>query len=381
MDQKYIIRDLRNKDNLKKSSFSGYKKIDVLSEFIKACDDLNLEKALFWITEIHCSFYMEDIFEKIFNYISTKIHLNSYELPIVVWNHYLYLKGVEFDSNNQKVRNSIYEIVALIIQCDRQRVLPKKKTIKDTDFNIQKLYSCVLCNTNHVPANIIKSKDPKIVSIVFNELSYCVTKHDDLQGKMQDKKEKEREFYMDKAIYWICWIHKWDTIQKKKGGLANCAYRNVTGIVKEECNDIVWICWAVILAECKRRNDRDLSNQVSSLYNMYKYNFTRAKKSSKMPMIIHCCSLLILDDMVVTHTLLSNPYIIQAIMKCNIFYEQIKKYECKEPIPEIMVENIFNVEKQPSKQKKKKESKTKQTDESIKKFDFMMGIDIRRQLN
>ena len=383
MEDKYKINDLREIVYFKKSSFSGYKKTEIFIEFQKSLEEHKLENALFWATEIHCSWGIDELFEKVFIYISSKIHLNSYQLPIIVWNHYLYWKSIEKnDINNQRLRNSIFEMVALLVQCEMGRVLQKKKIIKDTEFNIQKLSKMITCSTNHISPNIMKQKDPKVLTIVINELSYCIIKHTDLQGNIQDKKVNNREYYMEKAIYWISWLHKWETVQKKKGGSPDCAYRKVTDIEESDYCDIVWIIWAVILAECSRRvNDQSVS-QVAALFNMYKYKFSRAKKTSKIPIIIHSLALLILDENVIpiTKTELTNPYTIQAVMKCNEMYSVKKKHECSVKLPPIDIFTVKQVNEKKVKEKKsKKEKLSMKTIESLKKMDIMIEIDKERQ--
>ena len=113
MDEKYIVRDIRTIEDFKKKSFSGYKKSEVISEYFKSCDNRKIENALHWITDIHCSGYLEDYFERVFNYISNNIHLNSYNLPSIVWNHCECYKNIGTDTKNlQKIRNAIYETVS-----------------------------------------------------------------------------------------------------------------------------------------------------------------------------------------------------------------------------------------------------------------------------
>ena len=382
MENKYTIQDVREIASFKKSSFSGYKKADIFTEFQKSCETHKLENALFWIAEIHCSQALDDFFEKSFIYISNKIHLNSYHLPIIVWNHYLYFNNLNNNGiNEQKLRNSIFEISALLVQCETHRVLMKKKVIKVIDFNIQKLSKLMICSTNHISPNIIKQKDPKVLTIVINELSYCLRKHIALQGKIQDKKDNNREYYMENAVYWVSWLHKWETIQKKKGGSPDVAYRDVTGIEKSDTCDIVWIIWAVILAECKLRVSEPGITQVAALLNMYKYRFSRSKKTSRLPMIIHALTYLILDNAPVSKTELTNPYTIQAVMRCNEIYSLKKKNEIKVKlqIPDLFTVNPKKEEKKETKKSKKELSK--KTLESLKQFDLMIKIDRERQSN
>jgi len=378
MENKYIITDIRTNNDFKKCSFSGYKKTDLLTEFQKSIENRKLENALFWLTEIHCSQYLEDFFEKVFLLISKNIHLNSYQLPIIIYNHYLFWINSDKNVNNLKIRNCLFEIVTLLVQCDTGRVLQKKKIIKDTEFNMNKLSGMITCSTNHISPNIIKQKDPKILTIVINELSYCIIRHQDMLGNIQDKKTQPREHYMEKAIYWISWIHKWETVQKKKGGSLDCDNRDVTNISKEESCDIIWIVWAVILAECQRRIQDPCIAQVASLFNMYKYKFSRNKKNTKIPILIHTLALLILDNATISKTELSNPLTIQAIMKCNQMYSMKKKFEIKKKHQEdlfvIRPRVSINTGKTEEKRKKKKEKLSEITLESLRKFDLVLEI-------
>ena len=68
MDPKYQINDSRLMNDFKDSTFSGYKKSDVISVLFKNIDKNKIENASNWITECIISGYTFPILEKLLIY-------------------------------------------------------------------------------------------------------------------------------------------------------------------------------------------------------------------------------------------------------------------------------------------------------------------------
>lgn len=377
ISSKFLIQDIRKKEDFTKTTFSGFKKNEVLKECFKSCDQNKIENACNWIAEIHCSDYVDSFWEKMFIYISEKIHINSYNLPSIIWNHYSYynslIKNEKDPVNSQRIRNSLFECIALCAVADRSKSQIKKRVIKDKDFNTNTISKKLSCNTNHIPSDLLKSEDPKILTLVINEFCHGIRYHKDYQGRIQDRKELKREQYLDKVVYWIYWIHKWE----QKNGTVKCYKRNISGIDEEYHCNVVWILWSAILKECAlRRPDSNEVTEIVSLYNMYKYNFSSVKKASKITFLIHAVTLLILDDISIKKANPANPLVIQAVMKCNYMYEPLKKYERKMQsiIPSVILEKPKK-EKKESEKVTKKKVQDERVKESMDKLDMVFSVD------
>ena len=86
MDPKYQINDSRLINDFKESTFSGYKKSDVISTLFKNIDKNKVENACNWITECILSGYTLQIWEKILVYAFKTIHINNAKLALFLLN-------------------------------------------------------------------------------------------------------------------------------------------------------------------------------------------------------------------------------------------------------------------------------------------------------
>ena len=98
MDSKYIIVDSRLMESFKKSTFSGYKKTDVISTLFKSIDNGKIENACNWLAECLCSGYTFDIWQRLLIYSTISISINNPNLTL-----YLYKKNI--------VINNIYKSI------------------------------------------------------------------------------------------------------------------------------------------------------------------------------------------------------------------------------------------------------------------------------
>ena len=169
---------------------------------------------------------------------------------------------------------------------------------------------------NILPDHIIHFNDPDELRIIINEIFTML---------------KNFEFGYDKCIYWIQWIFEWESLHKKQKKSFNIDIRNIDNISdKLKCN-VVWILWETILEEMKIRNDENITNQILSLYNLFKYNYTLGKKIQRLSLIYHSIGYL-------THKInfnlpIRNDYqiFIQSQSNVNQLFYSKKMFEQKNP--------------------------------------------------
>ena len=58
-----IIHDKRPEKEFNTTTFSNYKKSDVIKTFIESINNQNIENALFWYTELLCSGRLKDLWD------------------------------------------------------------------------------------------------------------------------------------------------------------------------------------------------------------------------------------------------------------------------------------------------------------------------------
>ena len=73
----------------------------------------------------------------------------------------------------------------------------------------------------------------------------------------------------DYSSYWISWILQWEKRNKKMKIKWEIDERNINGVRKEYCKDILWLVWSAILYEANER-DELTKIQIGSLYQLYK---------------------------------------------------------------------------------------------------------------
>ena len=88
MEDDYLINDTRIIDDLKKTTFGGYKKKDVYTVLFKSIETKKIENACNWLTECLCSGYFEETWQKLLCFSSNIITINNPHLP-----NYLYKKN------------------------------------------------------------------------------------------------------------------------------------------------------------------------------------------------------------------------------------------------------------------------------------------------
>ena len=61
---------------------------------------------------------------------------------------------------------------------------------------------------------------------------------------------------------------------------------------KKYKTDFIWIFWDIILREGQKRHSEDLSNQIKSMYEFFKYKYTSSKKKKRIHILLTCIQLL-----------------------------------------------------------------------------------------
>ena len=60
-----LILDMRKKTEFKSKTLNGYKKSEIFNDLEKNILSGNIEKAILWLTELHCSGYLNQILNRL----------------------------------------------------------------------------------------------------------------------------------------------------------------------------------------------------------------------------------------------------------------------------------------------------------------------------
>ena len=111
---------------------------------------------------------------------------------------------------------------------------------------------------NILPDHIIHFNEADELRIVINEIFTM---------------SKNLQFGYDKCCYWIVWLFQWELLHKKNKSSFNIDKRDIQDIPEKLKSNMIWILWNIILEEMKIRNNEDITKQILSLYNLYKFNY------------------------------------------------------------------------------------------------------------
>ena len=294
MDEQFIIQDTRYLENFKDKSFSGFKKTEVIKTLFKSIETGKVENACHWITECIISGYSIGIIDKLISFSSKVIHINNPNLPNYLWRKYQYLfKTIDninskkqkhlfiHSRNNQVLRNLYFDIVSVITSSPKTKRYDKYPKIDEsTDFQFESIKRRLHAQTNFCPDSLFKFTDPEELRVVINEIMYHF---------------KNINSGYENCCYWVAWIFQWEKKNKKMKVKFEIDEREVQGIHKKLCKDVVWLLWTAILVEGNTRSN-DVKIQINALYQLFKYEFTAGKRNSRVPLIYHAIGYL-------THTI------------------------------------------------------------------------------
>jgi hypothetical protein len=274
MNESYKIIDNRTSDKFKKITFSGYKKIDVFNALFKSIESKKIENACNWITEIICSGYIEEIWNKLLIYSFDTININNPKLP-----NFLYKKNTIFYNiynntknkidlrNNQNIRNLLFSIVVILSLSSKTKKYNKYPKLKDNDFDYNIFTNRLYAEMVILPEDFIHYNEPEELKVFFNEI-YTHLKNN-IGG-------------YSKCIYWMTWLFEWEKKNKKINTTQWFIDSRDVDVKDKFKSDLVWIMWDIILLESKNK-DMFIKKQILSLYELYKYDFTMGKRNKRLP--------------------------------------------------------------------------------------------------
>ena len=373
LQDNYKIIDKNTSYN--KKTFSGYKKNSVFTELNNCLLDNRIENVCYWTAEIHCSGFTNLLWEKIIVFASKYININNPLLPKYLFQKYNEHKELmkKCQSKNFiELRNSIESRkllceVIIVIGISKKINIPKIPKIYSNDFDIMNIQNKLQAKNTHIIDKFFKKNDPLELRIPINELIFNINNKN-----------------LNHCIYWLSWIIEYDKKISKKEKNLICNVRNIENIEDKYRNDVSWLIWNAIFSCCD--NNTFYKEQIKYLYQIYKTNFTRTKKKSRISIFVHSI-LLIVEKIDNTIPLkYREDIILNACNNINYIYKKIQNSRIEDSF-QINNEKKYiedkegkNIEKEEKKKftekilKEKKKNKSNISDESQNKLDIIMNI-------
>jgi len=328
LPKQYFIEDNRTKRDFKTKTFNGYKKTSVFNDMRQNILSGNIEKALFWGAELHCSGYIEEIYKKLFDIYIREINKSNIHLLknfIKEFNTLTLLKGTYKNvldlRNNQYIRNHIHDLICLIIFSEKNKLL-KLPILKSPDFNMNNNINKIITKNLNNINKFIKEDDHDNLIIPLSEI-------------LLNLKKKHLLKSLENCLFWLNWILIYE--KNYHNNYIICTKRFVKDINNKWLYDFSWILWEIILS---------ISNTeyIKILFELYKKDYTKSKKKKKINLIIFAFIIIIdpYPNINYNNNLIDNTKIIikqKIISNINFQYLDISKNRTKN-IP-LKIDNTY----------------------------------------
>lgn len=325
MDDNFVIQDIRTIDSFKDKTFSGFKKKEVIKALLKSVEQGEIESACNWLTECIISGYSIEILDKLVVFASKIIHINNPSLPNFICKKYLIfynsIDTIDLKKqkhllihirNNQVIRNLLFDITTTITSSPKSKRYDKYPKMNDSiDFTFENIKKRLKAQANYCPDSLFKFTDPEDIRIVINELMLHF---------------KNSNTGYEYSSYWLSWIIQWEKINKKNKIKWEIDERDIKGIKKDYCKDVLWLVWSAILYETQCRDDKT-KLQISSLYQLYKHSFTMPKRNMKIPLLYHAIGYLTHCIEFIIPIRTNKQIFIQTQCNLNIMFKMKKRNE------------------------------------------------------
>ena len=320
------IIDPRPLEAFKDKTFSDFKKREVINTLIKSIETGKVEDACYWITECIVSGYCIEIFEKLFLLSSKLIHINSPGLPAFLWRRfqtfqkaYDHIPPKEKEKyihlrNTPEIRNNLIDVVVTMTTSPKSKRYDKLPKIDETtDFQFHTIQGKLNATMQLLPSHIIRFTDPDELRIIMNEIFFHL---------------KNKNGGYDRVIYWILWLLQWEKRTKKQKRKYEIEEREINGIKKSYCKDIVWLLWEVIFEETNIRNNI-IKQQIQCLFSFFRTNYTGGKRNARMVLLYHTVGYLTLP-LNLNIPIRKDKHIF-LVTQCNVnqMFKAKKTKECK----------------------------------------------------
>jgi len=261
------INDIRQQKDFNGKSFSKFKKVEVVKEYIQCILKNQIESACNWSAELICAGHFIALWDTILLIISKYIHIGNPKLPIYILMRFNKFKDIISNGyignelllrNNDTIRKLFAEITSVLCLSTKKPGLETIK-IKSNEFNTNLMSSKFKAPHINYSKDIFKINDPKELFIAINELAYQLDRSNNLL----------------ECCYWIEWIIELDNICRKKKEPLLASARSFAPTKHEK--DIIWIIWELIIYKCNNEIQKKCVNALLELFSL-KYNNSSKKK-------------------------------------------------------------------------------------------------------
>lgn len=283
--------------DFEKQSFSGYTRAAVGSQLLKALNNNDLETSCHWMAEIDLSNWQDVLWEKITLYASKSVHFHNPRLPLLLKKHLTAWTQVPSTdrSGDPSLRQGWCQILGALVYSE-----------KGAHYELPATSSSII--------------DVQGISI-HPWVQRAATATDSMAAQtLLSKLFWEKEFHRKLPV--LQYIFDVEKEKLNAGKLAiRCRIGTLPDIPPKFSTDWVWLFWETLLRATTQHSEQHAV--ISSLLTLFAFNFTSAKKKTRIPMMIH--ALLLLHQAVdFSKDIFPNASLIQkACQNIHLLYDEI----------------------------------------------------------
>lgn len=315
MDKRFKINDNRPISTFSKNSFMGK---SVTSSFTNLKNLLtrepDIDKILIIVYDLLCSGKCVKLYSFIMTFYCKCINVKNPTFPFTYYNRYSYLiklddyyrevlkgdKSLELIyRNDQAIRNHVTEMFYILLESNKCKSSLTLPGVKDMPPRTPAILNYT--------ENFIYPGDSAELGLSLNEFIFYIRNNE-----------------IKKAVRWLAWIIQVEKLKLKMRQFIAIKPREISGIAAEFKGDILWVYWNYILDESRKR-DTIIARQVTSLFNIYKYNFN--PKNRKIHLLLTGTAFISEFYSVNTPLVMNMPRMIELTMKSNILFNAFKNNE------------------------------------------------------
>jgi hypothetical protein len=266
-------------------TYSGFKKSQAVAELKKTVASGILDKSCFWTSELHISGQGENLCETICLLGSGEVNHMNPNLPKLMWqcfrlffDTYEQLDKSEHHYDIQELRNHLCHLVTSVCLSPKAK-LHKLVTWKKTDKMLLTDHKArVKRRSLDGITDVVKINDARDIYVPLNEIDEALRNIDDAsQAKSH-------------AFFWLSYLLETERRYKNRD---LCGPREVPGI-PENCRcHCAWPVWQLLFRSLAKYSANHLRENVESLYKLFRTGYTKSKKRTRIPYLIHAIQLTI----------------------------------------------------------------------------------------
>jgi hypothetical protein len=333
-----IIHDKRPEKDFNSTTFSNFRKSDVIKTFIESMNNHDAENALSWCVELLCSSRLKDIWDCFLVTMGKHVRTGNPKLAIYIAKRFEKFKEIigigygqcEIETrNSEDMRKLLCEMTLVICFSPKKPALEMLKVKKATDFTLDTLGTNLKADNMNYCKKILRDGDPSEILLAVNEFAYHFNKKNILR-----------------CCYWVDWMIDFDTLCRKQKKPIIIVDRDFIKVDDKFRGDPIWLFWELLLNNTM--GDANKSKIVRSLLDLFciKYNFSQKKKRRHL---IYLGIELYTETLNMNIPMLHQSEKIKTIMpQIFKFFKAIKKYEQK---PDVINDKQRNLVKSIDKMK------------------------------